>query len=147
MFLAWQKAAFALRRHPDGCIIGADTIVCIDNEIIGKTESEADAFHTLKRLQGRAHTVYTGIAVLKKEYSDIRFVHTKVNFRHMSDAEIRWYVSTGEPMDKAGSYGIQGLGSIFIDSIEGNYFNVIGLPSSVLYEMLVKANVIEEKGK
>ena len=144
MHLAHQKAQFALHMHPDACVIGADTIVDLDGEIIGKPKSPEDAIRTLKRMQGRAHTVYTGLAVLKKDYEDVRFVTTRVRFRPMSDKEIRWYVSTGDPLDKAGSYGAQGLGSVFVESIEGNYFNVIGLPAPVLYEMLLKAEAITE---
>ena len=144
MHLASQKAAYALRLHPDACVIGADTIVDLDGEIIGKPKFPDDAVHTLKRMQGRSHIVYTGLAVLKEGYSDVRYVTTKVRFRPMSDTEIRWYVSTGDPLDKAGSYGAQGLGSVFVESIEGNYFNVIGLPAPVLYEMLLKARAIRE---
>ena len=144
MRLARQKAQFALRLHPDACIIGADTIVDLDGEIIGKPHSPEDAVRTLSRMQGRSHTVYTGLAVLKRGYEDIRCITTKVRFRPMSEKEIRWYVSTGDPLDKAGSYGAQGLGSVFVDSIEGNYFNVIGLPAPVLYEMLLKAGAITE---
>ena len=144
MQLALQKARFALRLHPDACIIGADTIVDLDGEIIGKPISEEDAVCTLRRMQGRTHIVYTGLAVLKRNYEDVRFVTTKVRFRQMSEKEIRWYVSTGEPLDKAGSYGAQGAGSLFVDSIEGNYYNVIGLPAPVLYEMLLKAGAITE---
>ncbi len=144
MHLAFEKASFALRLHPDACVIGADTIVELDGEIIGKPKSPEDAVRTLSRMQGRSHTVYTGLAVLKDAYSDVRFAATKVRFRPMSEKEIRWYVSTGDPLDKAGSYGVQGLGSVFVESIEGNYFNVVGLPAPVLYEMLLKANVITE---
>ena len=133
-----------MRLHPDACVIGADTIVVLDSEIIGKPKSPEDAVQTLSKMQGREHTVYTGLAVLKKDYSDIRFDATKVRFRPMSDKEIRWYVSTGEPFDKAGSYGIQGLASVFVESIEGSYFNIVGLPAPVLYEMLLKANAITE---
>ena len=85
-----------------------------------------------------------GLAVLKKHYSDIRYVTTRVRFRPMTEKEIRWYVSTGEPLDKAGSYGVQGRGCVFVDSIEGNYFNVAGLPAPVLYEMLLRAGAIAQ---
>lgn len=144
MHLAAQKAAYALRLHPDACVIGADTIVDIDGEIIGKPASEEDAAKTLRRMQGRAHNVYTGLAVLKNGYRDMRFVETKVHFRPMTETEIRWYVSTGEPLDKAGSYGVQGLGSVFVESIEGNYFNVVGLPAPTLYDMLIRAGAITQ---
>ncbi len=144
MHLAEQKASYALRLHPDACVIGADTVVELDGEIIGKPRSAEDAVRTLHRMQGRGHTVYTGIAVLKRGYADIRCVTTNVRFRPMTDKEIRWYVSTGDPLDKAGSYGVQGLGSVFVDSVDGNYFNVIGLPAPVLYEMLLKAGAVTE---
>ena len=144
MYLAKQKAGFALKIHPDACIIGADTVVDLDGEIIGKPKSAEDAVHTLKRMQGRSHTVYTGLAVLKSGYEDVRCVSTHVTFRPMTDKEIQWYVTTGEPLDKAGSYGVQGLGSVFVESVEGNYFNVIGLPAPVLYEMLLKAGAVTE---
>lgn len=144
MQLAEHKASFALRLHPNACVIGADTIVDLDGDIIGKPKSPEDAVCTLSRMQGRQHTVYTGLAVLKNGYRDLRYAATKVHFRSMNEAEIRWYVSTGEPLDKAGSYGVQGLGSVFVESIEGNYFNVVGLPAPVLYEMLIKAEAIKE---
>ena len=144
MHLAHQKAAFALRLHPDACVIGADTVVLLDGEIIEKPKSEEDAVQTLRRMQGQTHIVYTGISVLKAGYDDSRFAETKVTFRPMTEKEIRWYVSTGDPLDKAGSYGIQGAASVFVKSIEGDYFNVIGLPAPVLYEMLLKAGAITE---
>ena len=144
MRLARQKADYALHLHPDACVIGADTIVELDGEIIGKPASPEDAVRTLTRMQGRSHYVYTGLAVLKRGYADVRYAVTKVRFRTMSEKEIRWYVSTGEPMDKAGSYGVQGLGSVFVDSVDGNYFNVAGLPAPVLYDMLLKADAVTE---
>ena len=144
MQLALQKAAFALRLHPEACVIGADTIVDLDGEILGKPKSSENAVAMLRRMQGRSHTVYTGLAVLRDGYSDVRYCTTRVTFRPMSEKEIRWYVSTGEPMDKAGSYGAQGLGSVFVESIDGNYFNVVGLPAPILYEMLLKAGAITE---
>ena len=142
MQLAKQKAAFARKLHPSACVIGADTVVELDGEIIGKPKSPEDAIATLSRMQGRSHVVYTGLAVLKEGYEDVRSVTTKVQFRPMSETEIRWYVSTGEPMDKAGSYGAQGYGSVFVDSIEGNYFTVIGLPLPLAYRMLRRAGAL-----
>lgn len=144
MHLAKQKASFALRLHPDACVIGADTIVVLDGEILGKPSSPGDAASTLRRLQGRTHTVYTGIAILKAGYCDVRYDATRVRFRPMTEKEIRWYVSTGEPLDKAGSYGIQGSGSVFVESIEGNYYTVVGLTAPMLYEMLLKAEAVAE---
>ena len=144
MHLAEQKASFALRLHPGACVIGADTIVVLDGEILGKPSSPEDAVCTLRRMQGRQHTVYTGIAVMKAGYCDVRYDATRVRFRPMTEKEIQWYVSTGEPLDKAGSYGVLGFGSVFIDSIEGNYFTVVGLPAPMLYEMLLKAGAVTE---
>lgn len=144
MHLARQKARFALRLHPDDCVIGADTVVDLDGEIIGKPHSPEDAVNTLRRMQGRSHTVYTGLAVLKNGYEDVRCVSTWVRFRPMTETEIRWYVSTGDPLDKAGSYGVQGIGCVFVESVEGNYFNVVGLPAPDLYEMLLKAGAITQ---
>ena len=144
MHLAKQKAAFALRLHPNACVIGADTIVELDGEIVGKPSSPEDAVRTLMRMQGRSHTVYTGIAVLKAGYADVRFDAAAVRFRPMSEKEIRWYVSTQEPLDKAGSYGVQGYGCVFVESIKGNYFTVVGLTAPILYEMLLKAEAITE---
>ena len=82
--------------------------------------------------------------MLKAGYSDVRYDATRVRFRPMTEKEILWYVSTGEPLDKAGSYGVQGFGSAFVDSIEGNYFTVVGLPAPILYEMLLKAGAVTE---
>jgi septum formation protein len=147
MHLAHQKASFALALHPNACVIGADTVVDLDGEIIGKPKSPSEAISTLKRMQGRSHVVYTGLAVLKNHYCDLRYATTKVTFRPMTDREIAWYVSTGDPLDKAGSYGAQGLASVFVDRIEGNYFNVIGLPAPLLYEMLLKAGAVTEDRK
>ena len=144
MHLALQKAQFALQKHPDACVIGADTVVDLDGEILGKPKSPDDAVATLSRMQGRSHVVYTGLAVLRTGHSDVRYVSTKVRFRPMTQKEILWYVSTGEPLDKAGSYGVQGFGSVFVESVEGNYFNVVGLPAPTLYEMLLKAGAITE---
>ncbi len=144
MHLAEQKASYALRLHPDACVIGADTIVELDGKILGKPSSPEDAVRTLGRMQGRTHTVYTGIAVLKAGYSDVRYDATRVRFRPMTEKEIHWYVATGEPLDKAGSYGVQGFGSVFVDYIEGNYFTVVGLPAPMLYQMLLKAGAVTE---
>ena len=114
-------------------LIGADTIVALDGEILGKPKSEEDAFRMLKSLQGRGHQVYTGIALLLYdevgEKSIIRHAERTEVFVHaMEDEEICRYIATGEPMDKAGSYGIQGKFAAYIDRIEGDYYNVVGLP-------------------
>ena len=121
---------------PSDIIIAADTIVCIGNTILGKPKDEEDAFNMLSSLSGRSHTVYTGVAVVSGDYQDVRFEKTEVFFKTMTDSEIRNYIATGEPMDKAGAYGIQGRGAVFISGIRGDYFNVVGLPVALLWEML-----------
>ena len=130
-------------------VIGADTIVSYNNEILGKPVDESDAFKTLKMLQGNIHQVYTGVTVLIKKngkWEDISFSEsTDVSFYPVSDEEIRTYIASGEPMDKAGSYGIQGGFGIYVKEIRGEYTNVVGLPvGRLFYEM--KKHGIELRG-
>ena len=139
--LALQKATAIQRDNPDACIIGADTVVCLDGEILGKPEDAEMARAHLRKLQGRQHQVYTGVAVLTPTRQDVRVCVTDVTFSTMTEDEISWYVDTGEPMDKAGAYGVQGPGGMFVSEISGNYFNVMGMPLPLLYEMLRNANV------
>ncbi|HJA67211.1 MAG TPA: septum formation inhibitor Maf [Candidatus Mediterraneibacter cottocaccae] len=122
-------------------VIGADTVVVLDGAILGKPKDEADACRMLGSLQGRDHDVYTGVAVLAfdgagKKTVFSHAVRTKVYVHGMDEAEIRRYVDTGEPMDKAGAYGIQGAFAAFIDRIDGDYYNVVGLPVSYIYQVL-----------
>lgn len=140
--LALQKAAYARKLHPADHVLGADTIVVLDGVIYGKPHDKAQAKAFLRALQGREHTVYTGVALLYGDAQDVRCCATTVRFRPMQDAEIDWYISTGEPMDKAGAYGLQGLGSVFVEGMVGNYFNVIGLPAPMVYEMLLDAGFL-----
>lgn len=121
-----------------GTVIGADTVVVLDGEIMGKPSSEDDAFAMLSRLRGRTHTVYTGFALYDAENGrDVSgFETTEVTMRHMDDGLIRDYIATGEPMDKAGAYGIQGYGAALIPAVHGCYFNVMGLPLSRLMDAL-----------
>ncbi|MEL7602097.1 MAG: Maf family protein, partial [Bacillota bacterium] len=128
--------------HSEACVVGADTIVYIDGDIMGKPSDDADAARILNRLQGRTHTVYTGVAVLTPGRTDVRHDATRVTFAPMSEEEIAWYVGTGEPRDKAGAYGIQGPGGMFVERVEGNYFTVIGMPLPLLYRMLQSAGAI-----
>lgn len=120
-------------------VIGADTVVVLDGKILGKPKDEADAFQMLSALQGRAHQVYTGVAMLDyDENGNSRSIcdakRTDVYVHAMTEAEIRRYIDTGESMDKAGSYGIQGKFAPFIDRIEGDYYNVVGLPVAYVYQ-------------
>lgn len=122
-------------------VIGADTIVVLDGKILGKPKDEAEAFDMLMSLQGRPHLVFTGVALLNFSPTGERTVHThaamtKVFIHQMSQSEILSYIQTKEPMDKAGAYGIQGRFAAFIDRIEGDYYNVVGLPVSYLYQRL-----------
>lgn len=136
--LALLKAKDVAKRYPEGIIIGADTIVVLDNEILGKPVSHADAFNSLQKLQGKAHQVYSGVAIINAKTNQSCVCHqaTKVFMSPLNEAEIHHYIATGEPMDKAGSYGIQGIGAVFIEKIEGDYFNVVGLPLSLLRKQL-----------
>lgn len=122
-------------------ILGADTIVVRDGEILGKPSDEEAAFSMLKSLQGRMHQVYTGVAVLDfdengKRHTISHAEETKVYVHEMTDAEIRRYIAVGESLDKAGAYGIQGRFAAFIDRIEGDYYNVMGLPTAYLYHTM-----------
>lgn len=134
--LAADKAADIARQYPDVVVIGADTLVAVDGQVLGKPKDEAEAEAMLRRLSGRSHTVYTGVAVISGGQTHTAVEATRVTFCRMSDEEIRGYIATGEPMDKAGAYGIQGFGGKFISGIEGCFFNVMGLPLSRLYTML-----------
>ncbi len=119
-------------------VVGADTVVSVDGIILGKPKDEKDAFEMLKKLSGREHTVYTGVTLAKGEKINTFSVVTKVYFYELTDEEILEYIKSGEPMDKAGAYGIQGKGCIFIEKIDGDYFNVVGLPVSRLKKELDK---------
>ena len=124
----------------DVLVIGADTVVASEGKILGKPSSQKDAVKLLQSLQGREHEVYTGVTIMAREGNENRkktfHEKTKVVFYPMSDEEIRSYVNTGEPMDKAGAYGIQGKSAVFIKEISGDYNNVVGLPLARLYQEL-----------
>ncbi len=122
-------------------IIAADTIVALDGDILGKPSDKDDAFRMLSRLSGREHSVYTGVTVMRGDRVISESERTIVRFREMTEREIKAYIVTEEPMDKAGSYGAQGIGSLFIEGIEGDFFNVMGLPLCRLSKMLEKLGV------
>ncbi len=117
-------------------VIGADTVVAIDGKILGKPKDKDDAFSMLKNLSGRQHSVFTGVTVIKNDKEITFSVQTKVKFYDLADDEIEAYISSGEPFDKAGAYGIQGSGSLLVEKIDGDYFNVVGLPISRLARVL-----------
>lgn len=131
--LALQKAQAVAENHSDAVVVGSDTVVALDGKILGKPHSEREAAEMLRLLSGRKHKVYTGVAIVCGEKVKNFFDETDVEFYPLSDAEIEAYVATGEPMDKAGSYGIQGKGALLVKGISGDYFNVMGLPISKVY--------------
>ena len=126
--LAREKAAAVASLHPTALVIGSDTIVVLDGEVLGKPRDEDEAVQMLTRLSGREHRVMTGVAVAHGDRILSGLETVRVVFRELSEAECREYAATGEPLDKAGAYGIQGYGSAIVDSIEGDYFAVMGLP-------------------
>ena len=143
--LARLKAQEIARDQDSAVIIGADTIVVLGGEILGKPKDEEEAFAMLSQMSGRVHRVFTGFCVLDasdgSEYSEA--VESKVRFKHLTPEEIRGYIKTGEPMDKAGAYAVQGRGSYMIKEIQGSYTNVVGLPLCELFEVLSRVKVIE----
>ena len=156
--LAWRKAHAACTETSNSVIIGADTIVVLESDVLGKPRDAAHARTLLRRLSGRTHTVYTGLAVIRHETRDTRhetqdtlmspvsclqfdLVSSEVTIAELTDAEIAAYVATGEPLDKAGAYGIQGLGGRIVREVVGSYTCVVGLPLVELHRLLGAAGV------
>lgn len=139
---ATGKAQNVSIRFSDAIIIGADTIVVIDDQILGKPLDQEDAVSMLKLLSGRSHYVYTGLCILQQaKVKKQDYVKTEVRFGQLTDEIIRAYVATGEPLDKAGAYGIQERGSVLVEGIVGDYFNVVGLPIYRLSRMLADVGI------
>jgi septum formation protein len=134
--LAREKADQAFASHPTAVVLAADTIVLIGGETLGKPRDAKDAVRMLRHLSGREHEVLTGVAIVAKRGTVVEVARTRVWINPLSEIEIAEYVATGEPLDKAGAYGIQGLGSRFIDRIQGSYSNVVGLPVALVYRLL-----------
>ena len=134
--LAREKALGVASEDINKPVIGADTVVVVDNMVLGKPRNEAHAAEMLQKLQGRSHRVVSGIAVVYQGAVASRAVSTTVHFSAMTTQQIQAYIATGEPMDKAGAYAIQGLGSLYISGIEGCYFNVVGLSLFALRALL-----------
>jgi septum formation protein len=134
--LAIEKARAVYAMRPGARVIGADTTVTIDGEILGKPTDDEDARRMLRRLSGRPHLVHTGVALVSAGGTQSGVDTTRVWFDAMTDADISWYVATGEPVDRAGAYAIQGLASRFIPRIEGSYSNVVGLPVAMVSSIL-----------
>ena len=136
MSLALQKAQAVAKDHRKSAVVGSDTVVALDGKILGKPRSEREAAEMLRSLSGRIHKVFTGVAIVCGEKVTSFFEETEVEFYPLTDQEILDYVATGEPMDKAGAYGIQGRGAVLVKRINGDYFNVMGLPISKVYREL-----------
>ena len=136
MTLACKKAGAVAEHEKDAFVIGADTIVVYENHILGKPGNEEKAAEMLRLLSGKTHTVYTGVCVVHNNKSEKFCEKTHVTFWDLSEEEIEAYIRTGEPMDKAGAYGIQGFGATLVKSIEGDYFSVVGLPVAKLYRTM-----------
>lgn len=135
-----KSQAYCDARHPDDntIVITADTVVVVDDEVLGKPAGAADARRMLGLLSGRTHRVVTGVTVVRGDHRDTRRQVTEVSFKSLSDDEIEYYISTYRPFDKAGAYGIQEwIGCVGIEGISGDYYNVMGLPLRLLYEMLL----------
>jgi len=147
--LALRKAGEVARDNPDAWTLGADTIVVLDGEVLGKPADEADALAMLVKLSGREHIVYTGVALVHREsgYAKSGCETTRVTFRAFSAEEAQAYVKTGEPMDKAGAYGAQAVGTLLIEKIEGSYTNVVGLPLTMVIDLLDEAGLIDVAGE
>ena len=133
-----KKAEAVGRNHPDRLIVAADTIVVVDGKVLGKPRTEDEAKQMLRSLSGRSHTVMTAFCLWQAEKFETHVEHTHLRFRELSDGEINAYVATGSPMDKAGAYGIQDQASIFVEALDGDYYNVMGLPLCSLTKRLRK---------
>lgn len=134
--LSYQKAQAVFKAHQDAIVIGADTIVTLDNKVLGKPHNTSEAKDMLKLLQNNKHSVITGVTILSKDKEECFSIISDVYFYSMSEQEIDEYIKTNEPMDKAGAYAIQGIGSKFIKKIDGDYYAIMGLPIGEVYQRL-----------
>lgn len=141
--LSLEKAKVVALRYKNAIIIAADTTVVLENEIIGKPKDRKDAIKMLKKLSGKTHSVITGFTVYdsKSKKAITKTIESKVKFKKMTDKEVKDYVKTREPLDKAGGYGVQEKAALFIEKIEGDYFNVVGLPIFSLCQTLKKFDI------
>lgn len=140
---ALSKAEAVAAKYPDRLVIAADTIVVLNGRILEKPRNMEEAKAMLRVLCGRIHTVVSAVALVERDrgLSDLRIEETKVGMKKLNEEEIEAYVATGEPMDKAGAYAAQGIGAVIIERVEGCFYNVVGLPMSLLYDMLKDAGV------
>ena len=141
--LAAMKAYKVANIYDEAFIVGADTVVYLENKIIGKPVDKVDAKNILKFLSGKMHEVITGVAIVNKREKIIErfYEKTEVYFKELKDEFIDWYIETEEPMDKAGAYGIQGIGSLLVEKIYGDYDNVVGLPAGRIFEIFGKLGI------
>lgn len=146
VLLADTKAMDIAEQYPENLVLGADTLVCVDGEILGKPKDLPDTKRMLRLLSGKVHQVITGVALISKKQNihKVFSVSTDVRFRTLSEREIEWYTLSGEPADKAGAYAIQGLAANFIPEIHGSYANVVGLPICEVVEALTEFNIFPE---
>lgn len=138
LFSSRKAEAVRGEAKADDIILGMDTMVCIDGVLLGKPQDKEDAYRMLRMLSGRRHNVVTGYTVIYGGKKETGCVSTDVYFKPLSDEEINWYISTSEPMDKAGAYGIQGKGSLFVERIDGDYFSVLGFPVCRVFDVIKK---------
>lgn len=134
--LSRKKAEAVAEDFPDDTVLGADTVVALDGVIFGKPADEEDTFRMLRLLSGKTHEVLTGVTIYRNGNAETFVTVSRVTFYPLSDSEIRTYIATGEPMDKAGAYGIQERGGLFVQEIQGDYFNIVGLPIAPLSRKL-----------
>ena len=137
--LARAKAAAGAHRHPGKLVLGADTVVIVDEEMLGKPRDMEDARRMLRQLSDRWHDVLTGVALVRereKPESLVGHERTRVRFSPMSEAEINWHADNGRPLDKAGAYAVQGRAALFIEEIRGDYWNIVGLPVRLVYKLV-----------
>jgi septum formation protein len=141
--LSRDKAEALAKAHPSRWVIAADTTVLLGDQLLEKPVDAADAARMLGAIAGRTHIVYTGVTVenAERDYRETRVAESEVRMLPLSAEEIEWYVRTGEPLDKAGAYAVQGIGAMFIESIHGSYTNVVGLPLATLFLMLRRAGI------
>ena len=147
--VAQLKAQTVARRMPGRVVLGADTIVVVDHDVLGKPADAEDARRMLRRLSGREHVVMTAVCLVNpaaregaSKRLELRVVRTTVEFSPLSGAEIDWYIASGEPMDKAGAYAVQGLAARFVARVDGSYSNIVGLPVAVVYDLCRGARLL-----
>lgn len=136
--LAYEKAYDVAQKNKDKLVIGADTIVALDNEVLGKPKDKEEAYQRIKKLSNKTHKVITGISLINISHGMVvnDYVVSLVTFKDLSEDSIKDYINTNESLDKAGAYGIQGYGALLVDNIQGDYFNIVGLPISKLSDLL-----------